>query len=343
MSAGPVSTGKAAGEPENSEPRSTVPAGAAPASARVSDADQARVAGGSLAQQVAAPSLAGGMSGVASPVVPPLRKRRNVLLWLSLGWMALVVLLAALAPVLPLADYSAPIGFPRADPSGELDQWLGLDNQGRSVLSRLIHGAQVSLLLGLLAGVIATTIGTVLGLVAGYFRGRVETAIMFLTDVLLAFPPLVLLLAISSILRPSFNTLLLGLTVLVIPSFVRISRAQTLNWAARDFVLAARNMGFGRVRIAFREVLPNVVPSVLALLPTIVAALIVAEGSLSFLGLGLPAPTPSWGGMISDGKDFLRLDPQLILIPAVAIFLTIFALNQIGDYARSRFDRTVQD
>lgn len=300
-------------------------------------------AGGRAAEQVTAPSLAGGLSGVASPVVPPIRKRRNVLLWLSVGWMVLVVALAALAPLLPLADYSAPIGFPRSAPSGELDSWLGLDNQGRSVLSRLIYGAQVSLLIGVLAGAIAAVIGTVLGLVAGYFRGVVETVVMFCTDALLAFPPLVLLLAISSILRPSFTTLLLGLTTLVIPSFVRIARAQTLNWASREFVLAARNMGFGRMRIAFGEILPNVVPSVLAFLPTVVAAMIVAEGSLSFLGLGLPSPTPSWGGMIADGKDFLRTDPQLILIPAAAIFLTIFALNQIGDHARARFDRTVQD
>ncbi len=303
----------------------------------------APAAGGSARDQVTTPSLAGGMSGVAAPVVPPIRRRRNVLLWASVAWMALVVALAAAASLLPLADYGAPIGFPRSAPSGELDLWLGLDNQGRSTLARLVHGAQVSLLIGVLAGVIATTIGTVLGLIAGYFRGAVETVIMFLTDALLAFPPLVLLLAISSILRPSFTTLLLGLTTLVIPSFVRIARAQTLNWASRDFVLAARNMGFGRLRIAFGEVLPNVVPTVLAFLPTVVAALIVAEGSLSFLGLGLPSPTPSWGGMIADGKDFLRADPQLILIPAAAIFLTIFALNQIGDHARARFDRTVQD
>jgi peptide/nickel transport system permease protein len=166
---------------------------------------------------------------------------------------------------------------------------------------------------------------------------------MFGTDALLAFPPLVLLLAISSILRPSFGTLLFGLTVLVIPTFARLARANTLNWASREFVLAARNMGASRLRIAFREILPNLAPPILAYLPTVVAALIVAEGSLSFLGLGLPSPTPSWGSMIADGKDFLRTDPDLVLIPAATIFLTIFALNQVGDRARARFDRTVQD
>jgi peptide/nickel transport system permease protein len=208
------------------------------------------------------------------------------------------------------------------------------------VLSRIAYGGRVSLLIGAVAGTIAIVTGTLLGLIAGYFRGIVDTVIMYITDAMLAFPPLVLLLAISSILQPSFTTLLFGLTVLVTPTFVRLARANTLNWASREFVLAAQNMGAGRMRIAFREVLPNVVPSVLAYFPTVVAALIVAEGSLSFLGLGIPSPTPSWGGMISDGKDFIREQPLLVLIPAVVIFLAVFALNQCGDYARAKFDRS---
>jgi peptide/nickel transport system permease protein len=275
------------------------------------------------------------------PLVRPVRRRRHVLVWCSLAWIVLVVGAAAGAALLPLADYGAPIGSPAAGPSAGFDQWLGLDNLGRSVLSRVVYGGQVSLLVGAIAGTIAAVAGTLLGLIAGCFRGPVDTVIMYVTDALLAFPPLVLLMAISSILRPSFGTLLLGLTTLVTPTFVRLSRANTLNWASRDFVLAARNMGWGRLRIAFREVLPNVVPSVLAYFPTVVAALIVAEGSLSFLGLGIPSPTPSWGTMIADGKDFLTTDPQMVLIPTVVIFLTIFALNQCGDYARHRFDRSM--
>lgn len=292
--------------------------------------------------EAASPALVAG-TGAATPVVPPHVRRRPVVLWLSIGWIGLVVLLALLARVLPIADFGAPIGFPRSGPAADPDLWLGADVQGRSVLSRLVNGAQVSLLVGAVAGTVATAVGTVLGLLAGYFRGVVDTVIMFVTDALLAFPPLVLLLAISSILRPSLGTLLLGLTTLVIPTFVRLARANTLNWASRDFVLAARNMGAGRLRIAFREILPNLVPPILAYLPTVVAALIVAEGSLSFLGLGLPSPTPSWGSMIADGKDFLRTDPDLVLLPSGVIFLTIFALNQVGDHARSRFDRTVRD
>jgi peptide/nickel transport system permease protein len=279
--------------------------------------------------------------GVA-PDVPIPRRRKNVLVWMSASWIALLVLVAASADVLPFSDFGEAIGFPRADPSSAFNQWFGLDTQGRSVISRIAYGGRVSLLIAVVAGTLATVIGTLLGLLAGYFRGVTDAVIMYVTDALLAFPPLVLLLAISSILRPSFTTLLFGLTTLVIPTFARLARANTLNWASREFVLAARNMGWGPFRIAFREVLPNVVPSVLAYFPTVIAALIVAEGSLSFLGLGLPSPTPSWGSMIADGKDFLRTDPLLVFIPAAVIFLIIFSLNQCGDYARNRFDRTAQ-
>jgi peptide/nickel transport system permease protein len=281
--------------------------------------------------------------GVA-PVARPIARRRSILVWLSGAWLGLLVVVCLVAGFLPIPDYAAPIGFPRTAPSGTaVGEWLGLDSLGRSVLSRSAYGGRVSLLLGAVAGITAMVIGTLLGLIAGYFRGIVDTLIMYLTDALLAFPPLVLLLAISSILQPSFRTLLFGLTVLVIPTFVRLSRANTLNWASREFVLAARNMGAGRMRIAFREVLPNVLPSVMAYFPTVVAALIVAEGSLSFLGLGIPSPTPSWGGMIADGKDYITTAPFLVFIPAAIIFLTVFALNQVGDHARTRFDRTAQD
>lgn len=272
-------------------------------------------------------------------VVPQPRKGRSLSLWLSMAWLGLVVTVAAIAGLLPLADPGVPVGPPRSAPAGSLEQLLGLDHLGRSVLSRAISGSRVSLIVGAVSAISALLIGTALGLLAGYYRGWVETVIMYLTDSLLAFPPLVLLLALSSVLRPSYTTLLLGLTTVVVPTFTRLARANTLNWSSREFVLAATNMGARSSRIAVREVLPNVLPALLAYLPTVLAALIVAEGSLSFLGLGIPSPTPSWGGMISDARANLHDVPLLVIVPAAFIFFTVFSLNQVGDHVRARFDR----
>jgi len=154
---------------------------------------------------------------------------------------------------------------------------------------------------------------------------------------------LILLLALASILEPSVPTILLGLTLLVIPAFIRLSRANTMSWSSREFIRAARNIGAGNFRILFREILPNLLAPLAAYLPIVMAALIVAEGSLSFLGLGIPPPQPSWGGMINDGKDAIATSPHLVFVPALVIFFTVFALNQVGDHLRTKFDRTMHD
>ncbi|RBY84395.1 ABC transporter permease [Blastococcus sp. TF02A-26] len=289
--------------------------------------------GGALAESV--PS---------EPVVPVVRRRRSLSVGLSYTWLALVVVLAALVPLLPVSDFDIAAGPPRTSPAfGELDLLLGTDNFGRSILSRVLYGGRVSLVVGLIAGMAAFVIGTFLGLLAGYFGRWVDAVITYVTDALLAFPPLILLLSISAVTKPSLFTLTVGLTILVIPSFVRLSRANTIAWRSREFVRAARNMGATSPRIIRREILPNVLPTVASYLPLVIASLIVAEGSLSFLGLGIPAPTPSWGGMISDGKDSLNDAAYLVLVPSVVVFLTVFALNQIGDSLRARFDRTAGD
>jgi peptide/nickel transport system permease protein len=297
----------------------------------------------SRAQVMAAPEAVG-VDGRAMPMVPAVRKPRSILVYLSYTWLAAVIAMAALAGLLPLAPFDTPIGTPRQPPQfGSLDLLLGTDRLGRSLLSRCIWGAQVSLVVGAVAGLVGAGVGTALGMVAGYFGKRVDTAVRLLTDAMLAFPPLILLLALSSILTPSVPTLLVGLAVLVVPTFVRLARANTLSWASREFVAAARNMGAGRGRILVREILPNLLPSLGAYLPIVMAALIVAEGSLSFLGMGIPPPQPSWGGMISDGKDAIGEFPHMVFVPSMFIFLTVFALNQVGDHLRLRFDRTLRD
>ncbi|MEX5708578.1 ABC transporter permease [Parafrankia sp. FMc6] len=279
-----------------------------------------------------------------TPIVPAVRKSRSILVYLAYAWLIAVIALAALADVLPLASYSIPIGKPRQGPDfSSFDLWLGTDQQGRSILSRCVYGARVSLLVGTVAGLIGAVIGTLLGMLAGYLGKAVDWIIRLITDAMLAFPPLILLLALSSILTPSVRTLLVGLTLLIIPTFVRLALANTLAWSSREFVTAARNMGAGHTRILVKEILPNLLPPLGAFLPVVMAALIVAEGSLSFLGMGIPPPQPSWGGMISDGKEAIADSPHMVLVPAVVIFFTVFALNQAGDHLRSRFDRTMRD
>ncbi|KPM54558.1 ABC transporter permease [Frankia sp. CcI49] len=278
-----------------------------------------------------------------TPIVSAARRPRSFLVYLCYGWLALVLGVAVLADVLPIPSYTIPVGDPRQGPSGGFDLLLGTDSQGRPMISRAVYGAQVSLLVGTVGSLLGAAIGAALGLLAGYLGGWLDWVVRLLTDALLAFPPLILLLAISSILTPSIMTLTAGLTLLIIPTFTRLARANTLTWASRDFITAARNMGASRGRILIREILPNLLPSLAAYLPVVISALIVAEGSLSFLGAGIPPPRPSWGGMISDGKDYLVDAPHMVLIPASIIFLTVFSLNQVGDHLRHRLDRTLHD
>lgn len=272
------------------------------------------------------------------------RKKSTVGLTLSIVWIGAITLAALLAPLLPLPPFDLPIGGPKEPPSfSSIGHWLGTDQFGRSVITRVIYGAQVSLVVATVSGLAAFTLGTFLGSLAGFYRKRIDPVITTGADVVLAFPSLILLIAISAIFTPSFTTMLAGLAFTATPPFIRLARAQTLAWSGRDFVSAARNMGAGDFRIMFREILPNLLPSLAAYLPVVMAALIMVEGSLSFLGLGIPPPQPSWGGMIQAGVPFLDSDPQLVFIPATVIFLTVFSLNQIGDGLRLRYDRTIGD
>ncbi|MGI5454580.1 ABC transporter permease [Streptomyces sp. CA-249302] len=280
--------------------------------------------------------------GTRLPDVTPLTARRSVLNWLSGTWIVLIIGLAVLAPLLPLPSYSIPIGSPHTAPDfGSLSTVLGTDGLGRSMLSRLVYGARVSLVVGAAACLIAFVVGTVLGMLAGYFRKWFDGVVVLFSDVMLAFPGLVLLLALASIYGPSVRTLVVGMGVMGVPQFLRLARAHTLAWSSREFVRAAKGLGASDTRILFREILPNVLPPLASYLPIVLSHVVVAEGSLSFLGLGIPAPRPSWGGMINAAKDSIADQPFLVFVPATAIFLTVFALNQIGDGLRNRFDKSV--
>jgi len=202
----------------------------------------------------------------------------------------------------------------------------------------LIHGARISLVVGLLAPLIGLVIGGALGLLAGYFRGRFETLVVGSMDVLLAFPPLVLALAVTAYLGQSILNLTCILGVLGIPAFMRVARAATLTLARREFVIAAQALGATHVRILLRELLPNVLLPLVAFFLLGVAVTIVAEGALSFLGLGVPPPVPSWGGMIGEGRESLDVAPRLAFLPAFVFFLTVLSFNLVGDTLKALTD-----
>jgi peptide/nickel transport system permease protein len=253
--------------------------------------------------------------------------------WLAVGFLAAIVVAAALAPLLPLPSPTDMDMLERRMPPS-VAHWLGTDRLGRDMLSRLIFGARISLTVGVLAPLIGLLIGGALGIVAAYVRGHLETVIVGGVDVLLAFPPLVLALAVTAYLGQTVANLTYVIGVLSIPAFSRVARAATLSLAQREFILAARAMGATEVRILLRELLPNVMPPLLAFFLLAVAVTIVVEGALSFLGLGVPPPAPSWGSMIGEGRESLEIAPRIAFLPALAMFATVLACNVVGDTLR---------
>jgi peptide/nickel transport system permease protein len=265
------------------------------------------------------------------------RRSLGLIFWFAVGWITLILTLALAADFLPLADpMRQSLLARRAPPS--FAHWLGTDVLGRDMLSRVIYGARASLAVGLLAPLIGTLVGGFFGLLAGYFRGTFETLTTGASDVLLAFPPLVLALAIVGYLGQSVPNLILVLAVLTVPGVLRVARAATLAIREREFVTAARALGASHARILRREILPNVILPIGAFFLILVGIIIVAEGILSFLGLGVPPPTPSWGSTIAEGRNVLDEAPHIAFIPATAMFLTVLAFNLIGDTLRAITD-----
>ena len=257
--------------------------------------------------------------------------------WISISWIALVILLALAAGVLPLQDPLA-IGdnAPRLGPTaGHL---LGTDELGRDLLARVIYGSRVSLIVGFASIAFGIVVGGTVGLIAGYYGGRLDAALNGISTVLLAFPVLIFLLTIVTFLGQNLFDVTLTLGILSIAPIARIIRANTLAFSNREFVLAARALGARNGRILAREILPNVLPSALAFSLVAIAVVIVAEGALSFLGLSVRPPTPTWGGMIAEGGQVLAQDPLVALWPALAMFVTVLALNFAGDRLQVYFE-----
>lgn len=256
----------------------------------------------------------------------------------SVIWLGLVMGAVLFASLLPLHDPQAIVGSPRLQPFQEWGDPLGRDWLGRSQLSRLVNGARTSITVAGCAAILGLVVGGFFGAAAGYVRGKTEGLLNILADALVSLPPLFTLLAITTVLSQDRRTLILGLAVVSVPAFYRLARASAMSLASRDFVTAAKAMGAPPVRVLLRELLPNVVIPLLSYSFLIFAILVVAEGSLSFLGLGIPPPAPSWGGQLAGGRQFLSTDPHLVLVPGALFVLTVLSLNIVGDAVRRRFD-----
>jgi peptide/nickel transport system permease protein len=248
------------------------------------------------------------------------------------------VLLAIFAPLIapadPLAiDYAHP-----AAPPGAGGHLLGTDAVGRDILARLIYGTRISLQVGLVAVGIAATLGTTVGLAAGYYGGWVDSVLMRTVDVFLAFPVIVLAIGIIAVLGPSLGNVVIALGLVAWTTYARVVRGQVLVLRELDFVHAARAMGVGDWRLLTRHILPNTLAPIIVLATVGMATAIIAEAALSFLGLGVQPPTPSWGTMLNEGRGFLRTAPHISTFPGLAIMLTVLGFNFLGDGLRDALD-----
>jgi peptide/nickel transport system permease protein len=261
--------------------------------------------------------------------------------WCSVAWLVVLTAAAVLADVLPLYDPAdTRAGIPLSIPTSQ--NWLGTDAIGRDLLSRTIYGARVSIVVGLAAVLLSAIAGGAIGLVAGYVRRWFEVGSTFFADVLMAFPTMLLAASIVAFTESrGLMVVVLAIALIYLGPTIRIVRAITLSFASREFVLAARSLGAKHGRVIGREILPNVLPTLLSMMVVAVAGAIVAEGGLAYLNLSVAPPTPTWGGMIAAGKSSLDQSLYPVLVPGAALFLTVLSLTIIGDAIQKRQGRNL--
>ncbi|CAB5006272.1 MAG: ABC transporter permease subunit [Actinobacteria bacterium] len=272
-------------------------------------------------------------------------------LWLCVTWLGLLAFAAIFADFLPFTEHVNTVKSIAEPGNARPDLFsrhpLGSNNFSLDLLGQSVYAARVSVGTALMAVTVAVVLGSIIGLAAGYFRGWLDIAIGVFTDSILSVPALLLLIAVVTVIgkpkAPFESVWKMGLTlaIVAVPTMARLARANTMVFAQREFVLAARSMGASNRRIIFREIAPNVALPVLSYSFIIIATLIVAEGSLSFLGIGLKQPNPTWGNMIAEGQvsNVLRKYPHIALVPGFVMFLTVFSFNRVGEKFRSLWDQ----
>ena len=267
------------------------------------------------------------------------RSLRNPGLLLGTGFLFTIAVVSIVGPlVFELDPYGQdllkrlrpPFWMDGSDP----DHLLGTDHLGRDYLSRLVHGARISLSIGFLVATVSGFIGVTLGIVAGYFRGSIDAAVMFVVTARLATPIILVALAVVAVAGSSLQTVILVLGLLLWDRYALVTRSVTLQLREQEFVIAARVAGFSHARVLLFTVLPNIANPVIVVATLEMAQAILLEAALSFLGLGVEAPLPSWGLMVSEGKDYLLFDPWVIAIPGIALLLLVLSINLVGDGLR---------
>jgi peptide/nickel transport system permease protein len=278
---------------------------------------------------------------VAATAVPERRGRRVPVV--SLAIITVFVLAGALAPLLQMPDpleqslrlkFRPPVGEER----GSWAHPLGTDRLGRDVLSRIVWGARVSLAAGVLTVLLASAFGAAVGLVAGYYGGRVDAALMRMTDATLSFPIILLALILAVTVGPSFGNVVIAIGVILWARYARVMRGQVLTLMELDFIAQARIAGAGAWRIITRHLVPNTLNTLVVLVTLQVGYVIIVEAALSFLGAGIPPPTPAWGSMIAEGRDFVTSAWWVSFFPGLAILLVVLAFNLLGDWLRDTLD-----
>ncbi len=268
--------------------------------------------------------------------------RLNFSTWLGIVIVVALVLCALFAPLIaPYDPNEQNIINYLTPPSAE--NWLGTDQFGRDVLSRLLYGARYSLTIGFLAIVAALVIGTLIGMIAGYVGGRADIVLMQIMDVILAFPSLILGLALVALMGATLTNIVIAIAFTAIPAFARIARAGVMTQRDREYVQACHAMGFSNARVLFLHILPAILPEIMVMASLWMATAVRTEASLAFIGLGLAPPTPTWGGMVREGFDNILSSFHLAVYPSLAILVLVLALNLIGDGLRDAIDPRLKD